>query len=107
MREGKVPLDTSSELKNLMGILSTRQAIYIGVGGTLVYSYIGPLWNVFYNLFGLIPTLIVCVLLASPVVALVVILAFLKVEKHHMYRDQFWIIKWQRKKQVGLWRKGR
>lgn len=107
MREGKVPIDTASELKNLGGILSTRQAIYCGVGGSVIYAYIGPLWNLLFGIVGLIPTLITCVIFALPVVVLVVIFAFLKVEKHHMFRDQYFLIKWQRKSQVGLWRKGK
>ena len=43
MRREKVPVDMSSEQKNLMGVLSTRQAIYIGVGTLIVYSYVPPL----------------------------------------------------------------
>lgn len=61
-----------------MGIVSTRQGIYLAIGGGLIYSYIIPAFKFLYPIFGIIATVIICMVLAMPVAAVVVYFAFLR-----------------------------
>lgn len=106
LRQEKVPIDMASEQKNLMGIVSTRQAIYLGVGVTSIYAYITPLFKFLNMLFGWLPALIVCAISTLPIIAIVLFLGFYPVGKLNMNRDYYMLIKIQRKTQYGLWRKG-
>ena len=107
MRIAKVPIDMTSEQKNLMGVVSTRQAIYLGIGSSILYAYVPPIFSFFYKLIGLTPSLIISLIAASPIIAIVVYLGFFKVEKFNMSRDYYLFIKFQRHTNVGLWRKGK
>lgn len=106
MRVSKVPIDMSSEQKEIMGVVSKRQLMYLLVSGILLYTYIPPVFTLF-NVFGWIVGASVALISALPVVFAVIFFAFFKVEKYNMNRDYFYWIKFQRKTQYGSWRKGR
>lgn len=106
MRQAKVPIDMSSEQRNIMGVVSTRQAIYLGVGGVLLYSYVYPLFELLMSIFGWMVALVGCVISALPVIIIVGFLGFYPNAKYNMPRDYFLYIYLQRAKNVGLWRKG-
>ena len=107
MRMAKVPIDMSSEQKNLMGVVSSRQAIYIALGVSAMYAYIPSLVKITNAIAGVIPAIVIGIISAIPVIALVIFLAFAPVSKFNMNRDYYLLIKFQRKTNLGLWRKGR
>ena len=45
MRKVEVPVDISSEQKSILGVISTRQLIYLLVGGLIIYSIIPLAWS--------------------------------------------------------------
>ncbi|MDQ0273495.1 PrgI family protein [Cytobacillus purgationiresistens] len=104
MRISKVPTDMSSEQKEILGVLSKRHAVYLAVGGLLLYSYIPGMFKLLSVVFGWLAAAVTCLIFASPVVAIVIFLGFTK--KEHMNRDFYYYIKFQRKTQYGNWRKG-
>jgi hypothetical protein len=106
MRQAEVPIDMSSEQRNLMGVVSTRQAIYLGVGGVLLYSYVYPLFEFLMGIFGWMVALVVSAISALPVIAVVGFLGFFPKAKYNMPRDYYLFIYIQRANNVGLWRKG-
>lgn len=106
MRIAKVPIDMASEQRNIMGIVSTRQLIYLIIGGSIIYSYLFPLFQIIQPIVGIIISIIICVVSAVPIIAIVVYFGFLKIEKYNMFRDYYLLIKIQRKTQYGMWRKG-
>lgn len=106
MRVAKVPVDMSSEQKEIMGVLSKRQLIYLVVGGLLIYSYVPIVYTVFANLSWILGAA-AAITSAIPVLAVVLMLGFLRVGKHNINRDYYYWILWQRKTQYGIWRKGR
>lgn len=106
MRMAKVPIDMASEQKNLMGVVSTRQALYIGGGILIIYSYVPIVFSFLSPLFGWIAAIVVCAILALPIIAVVAAFSFFPVAKYHMNRDMYILMKLQRNTQVGLWRKG-
>lgn len=107
MRIAKVPIDMSSEQKNLMGVVSTRQFIYLVLGGSTIYAYVPPIAKLVYAIAGVIPAGIISLITALPVLAIVIFLGFAPVEKYNMNRDYYLLIRFQRKSQLGIWRKGR
>lgn len=107
MQRAKVPVDMVSEQKNILGVLSTRQAIYLAVGGVILYSFIPKLFSFISDFMGFITALFICLITALPTVVAVVYLGFWKNEKHNMYRDRLLLIKIQNKTQYGMWRRGR
>ncbi|MCM3317931.1 PrgI family protein [Rummeliibacillus stabekisii] len=106
MRLEKVPIDMASEQKNIQGVVSSRQAVYVVVSGLLLYSYIPPIFMGINALFGWLIAIAICFLAALPVILIVIFLAFTKVPKYNMNRDYFYLIKFQKKTQYGSWRKG-
>lgn len=106
MRTVNVPIDMSSEQKNIQGIISTRQAIYIGVGGVILYSYIPFIFKFLFPVLGMYSSLLTCLLLASPILALVGIFGFVKSTKLGVFYDVYLLILISRKTQYGVWRKG-
>lgn len=99
-----VPIDMSSEQKTILGILSVRQLIYIVVGGGIIYTYIPFVFKLFPHwLLGFIFS----VLSAIPIVAMVIVLAFVKKRKYSLNYDHYLLIKFGYKKQLGIWRKGK
>ncbi|MFJ8519426.1 PrgI family mobile element protein [Lysinibacillus xylanilyticus] len=106
MRREKVPVDMSSEQKNLMGVLSTRQAIYLGVGISITYSYVQPLFSFVNIVAGWVAALIICIISILPIAFIVGFFGFVKVSKYNMNRDYFMLIKLQKHTQYGKWRKG-
>ncbi|MFP7442614.1 MULTISPECIES: PrgI family mobile element protein [Bacillus] len=105
MRIAKVPIDMSSEQKEILGIVSKRQLAYIVVGVILLYSYV-PIVYKFFSILGWLTGAIFGLVSAAPTVALVIFLGFTKVEKYNMNRDYYFYIRLQRKTQYGSWRKG-
>lgn len=105
MRIEKVPIDMSSEQKDILGICSKRQLAYVCGGGLVIYSY-APLVYKMLSIFGWIVGAIGALTSAIPVAFLVLFLGFLKVEKFNMNRDYYYWIVIQKKTQYGSWRKG-
>lgn len=106
LRRAQVPVDMSSEQKNLQGVVSTRQAIYLIIGGSILYSYIPIVFNLVKSLFFWLPAIFVSMAASLPVVLIVYYLGFGKVDKYSMNRDYYLFVKFQRKSQYGSWRKG-
>ena len=107
MRISKVPIDMASEQKNILGMLSSRQAIYLGIGGALLYAYIPAVFMFLFHVANWLIAIFISALLAIPVIAIIGYFGFLKVEKLNMNRDYYMYIKLQRNTQYGSWRKGR
>lgn len=106
MRTVKVPIDMSSEQKEIMGVVSKRQMIYIAIGGVLLYTYVPVVYQIF-DFFSWIVGAMFALASAVPVIFIVVFMGFIKVGKHNMNRDFYYWIVLQRKSQYGSWRKGR
>ena len=104
MRRETVPIDTSSEQKSILGIISTRQLIYLIGGGSTLYAIIPPVFKMMPNF---ITGALFSVMIAIPVIAIVVVFGFLKKMKFHMNMDQYLMIKFGMKNQMGIWRKGK
>lgn len=106
MRVSNVPIDMASEQKNIQGILSTRQAIYLGVGGVILYSYIPILFNIFIGFLGWYGAGLLCLFFSLPVLIVVALVGFIKSRKVGVYYDVYLMIMISRKSQYGIWRKG-
>lgn len=105
LRKVTVPIDMSSEQKTILGILSKRQLIYLIICGAVLYAYIPIVFNLFSS-FNIIFGLIMAFISAIPIVILVLLLGFIKKQKLNMYYDQYLLIKFKYKTQIGIWRKG-
>lgn len=108
MRVENVPIDMSSEQKDILGILSKRQLMYLAGGGLLLYSYL-PIVFKFLNNFigtGILVAAIGSLFAAVPVVVIVGFFGFVKLRKSNMNSDFYYWIRLQRKTQRGSWRKG-
>lgn len=106
MRVAKVPVDMSSEQKEIMGVISKRQLIYMVVGGILLYTYVPFVYLLFAKISWFVGAA-AAIISATPVVFIIIFLGFVKVGKHNMNRDTYYWIVLQRKTQYGSWRKGR
>lgn len=106
MRVVELQVDMVSEQKNLLGFISTRQAIYLGVGVVILYSILPPVFNFINAVAGLVPALIVSSILAAPVVTIAAFLAFAKNSKTEMFKDKELFIKVINKYEIGFWRYG-
>jgi len=102
----ELQVDMVSEQKNLLGFISTRQAIYLGVGLAVIYAIVPPIFMLIKALAGFIPALIVGAILAAPFAAVALFLAFAKNQKTGMFRDKELFIKFRSTSQVGFWRSG-
>lgn len=105
MRSAKVPIDMTSEQKEILGILSKRQLMYLVGGGLILYYYI-PLVFKMLSGAGWIVASITALCTAAPTLAIIFFLGFDKVDKFKMNRDYYYLIKLKRKTQYGSWRKG-
>lgn len=105
MRKEKVPVDMSSEQRELLGLVSKREMAYLVIGGLLLYSYIPLVFNLFSG-FGYLLAAILCVVSAMPVAFIVLFFGFVKEKRFNMNRDYYYWIKLQRRTQYGSWRKG-
>lgn len=105
MRISKVPVDMSSEQKEILGILSKRQLGYLVVGGLVLYAYLPIIFKFAYPL-GWLFAFIFTLITALPVLVIVGFLGFFKVSKFNMNRDFYYFIKFTKKSQYGSWRKG-
>lgn len=106
MRIEKVPVDMSSEQKDILGIASKRQLTYLIVGGLIVYTYVPFIFKLFMG-GGWLLAAIIALVTAIPTVTIVLLLGFVKVQEFNMNRDYYYYIRFQRKTQYGSWRKGR
>lgn len=105
MRNVKVPIDMSSEQKEILGILSKRQLVYLVVGGIILYSYVPLVYKILSGA-GWIVAGLSAITSAVPLLSIVFILGFLK-GKNDMPMDTYLWIRMKRKTQYGSWRKGR
>lgn len=105
MQITKVPIDMSSEQKEILGLLSKRQLVYLSVGGLIIYSYVPFVYQLFSGLSWIVAALF-AIFSAAPTVGLILFLAFAKVQKYNMNRDYYYYIRFQRRTQYGSWRKG-
>jgi hypothetical protein len=105
MRIENVPVDMSSEQKEILGIFSKRQLAYVAGGGIILYTYIPFIFKILSGAGWVVAT-IGSVIAAFPVIAVVFFLGFLPVEKFNMSRDYYYWIRIQRRTQYGSWRKG-
>lgn len=106
MRIEKVPVDMSSEQKDILGIFSKRQLTYLIVGGLVLYTYVPFVFKLFSGI-GWLLAAIIALFAAAPTVTIILLFGFVKVQKFNMNRDQYYYIRLQRKTQYGSWRKGR
>ena len=105
MRNEKVPIDMSSEQKEILGLFSKRQLAYVGGGGVILYSYIPFIFKLLSGA-GWVVAGIGAMIAAMPIVAVVFLLGFIRVDKFNMNRDYYYWIRLQRRTQYGSWRKG-
>lgn len=103
LRRVTVPIDMSSEQKTILGIISTRQLIYLAVGGAIIYAMTPYVYKLGSNFF---IGVILCIIAALPIVIAVGVLGFLKNTKYNMNYDYYLIVKLGYKNQIGVWRKG-
>jgi len=106
MRQAKVPIDMSSEQKEILGLLSKRQLMYIAGGGLILYGYIPFVFKLLSSAGWIIGS-IGSLFASAPILLVIFFLGFIKVDKLNMNRDYYYWIKLQRKTQYGSWRKGR
>lgn len=97
----------ASEQRNILGIVSTRQLIYIAVAAVICYTYVPFVFKFFYMFGGWIVASIISLITVFPVAFIVIYLGFLKMTKLEMNRDYWHYIKFQRKTQYGKWHKGK
>lgn len=95
----------SSEQKEILGILSKRQLVYLVVGGIILYSYLPAVYKLLSG-FGWIVAGLTAITSAVPIIAGVFFLGFFK-GKNEMNLDYYLWIKVQKKTQYGSWRKGK
>lgn len=95
----------TSEQKEILGLLSKRQLMYIAGGGLILYAYIPIVFKMLSGA-GWIIASIGALCSAAPTLAIIFFLGFIKVEKFNMNRDYYYWIKLQRRTQYGSWRKG-
>ena len=101
-----MPVDMASEQKEILGMVSKRQIMYLAVGGLFLYSYVPFIFKFFLGIGGIAPAIIASIFSALPVLLVVGLFGFKKVEKYNLNRDYYYYIKWTRKTQYGSWRKG-
>lgn len=98
-----VPIDMASEQKTILGVLSTRQLIYLAIGGSIIYAYV-PIVFGFANHWMI--GAIIALISALPTAAVSLLLAFGRKQKYDMFYDQFLLVKFKYNTQRGIWRKG-
>lgn len=107
MRNEKVPIDMSSEQKDILGLLSKRQLGYIAVGGLILYWYVPLIYKLVASFgTGWMVAAVTALCSAAPTAAIIFFFGFVKVEKHNMNRDYYYWIMLQKRTQYGSWRKG-
>lgn len=108
MRVENVPIDMSSEQKEILGILSKRQLMYLAGGGIVLYTYVPFVFKFIYAISGeAVAAIIITMFTAVPVLLIVGFFGFMKKQKFNMNNDYYYWISLQRKTQYGSWRKGR
>jgi xanthosine utilization system XapX-like protein len=102
MRQATIPDDMTSDVKNILGVISTRQLIYLIIGGSIIYSYIPVVFGLTSDF---VMSVILCMISAAPVLLIVGVLGFLKNEKTNMFYDKYLQVLFFKKTQKGKWRK--
>lgn len=105
MRKVTVPVDMASEQKDVLGIISKRQMIYLFVFGIIMYLYVPLVFNLFYPLTWVL-ALIVALLSTIPSLVALYLLAFHFVHKRHVFYDRYLVMRFTKHSQYGNWRKG-
>lgn len=103
MRKEQVPDNMSSEIKEILGVVSKRQVIYILIAGSIAYSYIPFVAGLFSNVWLQIGIAALSVL---PTAAVAFFLGFWWVESRQMFLDKYLWTKFRAKTQRGSWYKG-
>lgn len=107
MRIENVPIDMSSEQKEILGILSKRQLMYLAGGGLILYTYVPFIFKFFLNIgSGAIFAIMVALFSTIPTLLVVVFFGFVRIQKFNMNSDYYYWIRLQRRTQYGSWRKG-
>lgn len=106
MRVVELQVDMVSEQKNLLGFISTRQAIYLGIGAALLYAIIPLLFKLVNFIAGMIPAIIVSGIFSAPIIFVAIYLAFFKNHKIEMFKDKELFIKFKSRYEIGYWRSG-
>ena len=106
MRVVELQVDMVSEQKNLLGFISTRQGIYLGIGGVILYTIIPPVFKLVNFIAGILPAVIVALILAAPFATCAIYLAFMKNTKTEMFKDKELFLKFKSKFETGHWRSG-
>ncbi|MBO8172383.1 MAG: PrgI family protein [Bacillaceae bacterium] len=99
MREVTVPVDLVSEMKNIMGKVSTRQLLYLIVGGIIHYHIVLNLPTPVDGLYGYVLN----ALMDFPFILMTFAPAFLYLARYDLYLDKYLWFWWQSKKQTGTW----
>ncbi len=99
MREVTVPVDLVSEVKNIMGILSTRQLVYVIVGGLISYQWIfyfpSPLTGSYRYMLNAV--------IIAPFFIGMMMLSFIYLPSKDMYLDKLLWYWWRSRRQHGVW----
>lgn len=99
MREVIVPVDLVSEVKNIMGILSTRQMVYVIIGGIISYQWMfylpSPLTGNFRYIFNAVTI--------APFFLGTMMLAFIFLPSKDMYLDKWLWFWWKSRHKHGIW----
>ena len=107
MRIESVPIDMTSEQKEILGLISKRQLMYMAGGVLTLYAYLPTVFKFLNSLgAGMALTIIVSLFAAIPVVLIVFFFGFIKISKFNMNSDYYYFIRLQRRTQYGSWRKG-
>lgn len=99
VREVIVPVDLVSEVKNIMGKVSTRQLVYLSIGGLISYRIMiytdNPLPGLAMYAFNLF--------LSLPILAATAGLAFIYLGRYDMFLDKYLWYWWRARKQGKMW----
>ncbi|GLO68308.1 MULTISPECIES: PrgI family mobile element protein [Oceanobacillus] len=102
-RKETVPIDMNSEQKVILGIISKRQLTYLIAGGALLYFYVPKVFSLVGDpVIGVIFALIS----AIPTASAIGLLGFMKHHKYNLNFDQYFLLKFNYKKEIGVWRRG-
>lgn len=106
MRVVRLEQDMISEQKNLLGFMSIRQGIYIGITVLILYSFIPPIYHFFSFFGGIVLGLFFAILFAIPVIVVSVFLGFTKHLLTGYYRDKYYLMMFLNRHEYGKWQGG-
>ena len=106
MRVVRLEQDMISEQKNLLGFMSIRQGIYIGITTLILYSFIPPIFKFFDFFGGIFVGIVMVILFTIPVMAVSVFLGFTKQQLTGYYRDKYYVMMFLNRHELGKWQGG-